>query len=672
MGNKQENILRRHAAKVIAAGFGVVIALMLALAVSTLLRLERIQESVREITEDHSATVQISHRMFNIARERVYLLFKIAHAAHTDDLFLADELTARFRALGNDFGRARQELLKQPLPPAEMAILEKQGQAATETVRRQELFLDLVFASKKDQAQEALINQVLPAQESVLAAFSQIIEIQNRKVATASKVAAEHERLARLILLIGTAVATLLGVRIAFYVRGILSGLMQGLSDTSEQLRLSLRDLEFQKKALDEHAIVSIADRHGHIVYVNDRFCDVSQYARQELIGSEHGIVNSGRHPAEFFQDMRRTIASGKVWHGQICNRSKDGSFYWADTTILPFVGDNGEPDRYVSILTEITAIKEAEALLQSGKEEQEALVAQRTAELAEREAVLQRITGAAQDAIVMIDHQDRVTFWNAAAEKLFGYSREEILGKPLHPLLMPADMKARQHAAFSHFVATGKGDMLDKTTELSARHRNGSEFPVDLSLSAVQIKGNWCGIGIVRDITLRKQAEAALQLLADTDALTRLPNRRKFDAVLAAEVSRAQRHATPLTCILLDIDHFKAVNDTHGHQAGDSVLVELARIISAQIRTLDIFARWGGEEFVILATHSDREATMHFADKLRSMVAMHEFSGVGHITISLGLTAYQPDEGTDALLARADKALYTAKAGGRNRVEYL
>ncbi len=669
MGIGQENILSRHATRVIGLGFGVVITLMLVLAATTLMRLNRIQESMREISEVHSADVQLAHRMYDTSRERAYLLFQIVHE---DDPFLADEFVMRFKKLSLEFGAARQALLKQPLIPEELALLEKQRQAAADTVRQQERVLNLIFEGKRDQAEDALLELAMPAQESILSILGQFIEMQHQEVEQASRLAAEQERLAYLFLLVGTAVATLVSGWIAFYVQRNMSGLMFRLSDKSEQLRLSLRDLEFQKQALDEHAIVSIADRQGRIVYANDRFCEISQYSREELLGSDHSIVNSGQHPKAFFQDMWRTIASGKVWRGQVCNRRKDGSHYWVDTTIRPFAGDDGHPDRYVSIRTDITAIKEAETLLKFGNEELEDLVAQRTAELAEREAVLQRVTGAAQDAIVMIDHEDRVTFWNAAAEKLFGYTRAEMLGQRLHSLLMPPEMKARHDAAFSHFIVTGKGGLIDKTTELTARHRDGREFPIDLSLSTVQIKGKWCGIGIVRDITDRKRAEEALQLLADTDTLTRLPNRRKFDSVLSVEVSRARRHTMPLTFVMLDIDHFKEVNDTYGHQAGDTALVELARLISTHIRAQDFFARWGGEEFAILATHSDCEETKHFADKLRALVAEHEFSGVGHLSISLGLATYQPDEGIEALLARADKALYLAKAGGRNRVECL
>ncbi|OYY93550.1 MAG: hypothetical protein B7Y41_12410 [Hydrogenophilales bacterium 28-61-23] len=669
INSRGENTERRYVTRFIGLGFGVVITLMLALAATTLMRLDRIKENIRQIAEDHTIHAQMAHRMFDVARERTYLLFKIAN---TDDLFLADELVMRYRGLEREFNQARQAILKLHLVPDELALLELQRQAGEKTALYQEVVLDHVFAGRREQAGAALLKDAMPAQEVVLNAIDRIIDMQHQEVAQASKKASEHEHQAYLFLLIGTAVATLLSGWIAFYVQGHMSGLMRRLSDKSEQLRLSLRDLEFQKQALDEHAIVSITDARGHIVYVNDRFCAVSQYSRPELIGSDHHIVNSGQHPKQFFQDMWRTIASGQVWHGQVCNRRKDGSFYWVDTTIRPFIGDDGRPDRYISIRTDITTVKEAETLLKFGNEELEDMVAQRTAELAEREAVLQRITGSAQDAIVMIDHNDRVTFWNAAAERLFGYSQEEMLGQLLHPLLMPAAMKARQEAAFSHFVADGKGELVDKTTEMSARRRDGSEFPIDVSLSAVKIKGKWCGIGIARDVTSRKQAEAALQLLADTDTLTRLPNRRKFDAVLSTEVSRAQRHATPLTLVMLDIDHFKSVNDSYGHPIGDSVLIELARLVSSHIRAHDIFARWGGEEFAILATHSDGEETRHFADKLRLLVAEHTFPSVGHLTISLGLATYQSDERIEDFLARADKALYVAKSEGRNRVESL
>ena len=175
----------------------------------------------------------------------------------------------------------------------------------------------------------------------------------------------------------------------------------------------------------------------------------------------------------------------------------------------------------------------------------------ERTAELREREDVLQRVTGSAQDAIIMIDDTDRVVLWNAAAGKLFGYKSDEIPGQKMHPLLMPSHYREQQEPAFAHFVHTGEGAMIDKTAEVFACRRDGSEFPIDLSLSAVEIKGKWCGIGIVRDATERKGAEVALELLAttaNTDTLTGIANRRGFNTALEAEINRAERHDLPLT----------------------------------------------------------------------------------------------------------------------------
>jgi diguanylate cyclase (GGDEF)-like protein len=160
------------------------------------------------------------------------------------------------------------------------------------------------------------------------------------------------------------------------------------------------------------------------------------------------------------------------------------------------------------------------------------------------------------------------------------------------------------------------------------------------------------------------------LEVLSVTDRLTGLFNRRKLDQILEEELIRSRRYAINFSVIMIDIDHFKHVNDSHGHGVGDVVLDGLAQIMRENTREADSLARFGGEEFVMVCRHAGLAGTVATAEKLREAIAAHEFPGVGHVTASFGAATCHENDDASSLLARADSALYQAKADGRNRVE--
>jgi diguanylate cyclase (GGDEF)-like protein/PAS domain S-box-containing protein len=270
-------------------------------------------------------------------------------------------------------------------------------------------------------------------------------------------------------------------------------------------------------------------------------------------------------------------------------------------------------------------------------------------------------------DGVVVLDTQNRIVDANPAARR--------VLHRPGHPLLgEPVDLVFDRWGDLIQEVQAAQEVHMEITT--TTPDAQARLTYLDLQVSMLQDEnGWWAGKLIVwRDITALKQAQADLRRMANTDGLTEIYNRRYFLELARLELERSIRYHHDLSILLMDLDHFKTFNDRYGHLTGDQVLLFFARVCQEQLRLNDIFARFGGEEFILLLPETGLQAACQVAERLRLAVQNTPFQAPGRcetVHVSLGVAVLQDGSDTlEKMIQRADQALYRAKEAGRNRVE--
>jgi diguanylate cyclase (GGDEF)-like protein/PAS domain S-box-containing protein len=265
-------------------------------------------------------------------------------------------------------------------------------------------------------------------------------------------------------------------------------------------------------------------------------------------------------------------------------------------------------------------------------------------------------------------------TYVSPAVAAIYGATVEETLAQGVTDVLPPESLETVLKVLGEELAldATGKADPKRlRTIEVEEYRQDRSRVWIENVLSFMRDEHQRpvAIVGVSREVTKRRRLEEELRNLAVTDPLTGVYNRRHFLEELQREMNRSGRCACPFSLIMLDIDHFKEVNDRFGHEAGDRVLKELSEMIRKRIRASDLLARWGGEEFLILLVDTNLRPAVKLAEDLLQQMQAGTFSGIGRVTASFGVAEHRAGEGVDKLLTRVDNLMYQAKNGGRSRL---
>jgi len=438
-----------------------------------------------------------------------------------------------------------------------------------------------------------------------------------------------------------------------------LGDFSEAFNSMTEKLESSIHELEEARSHFemvfqtipDATVITRVAD--GTLIAYNQAFMEATKFTDEDLTVGLFNIDDLYIDLSQRETFIKTLEANGFVENLAICFYGKNNEKHIGLVSSKKIIID-GIPHA-LSVIRDITELKVIEAKLQQS-EESHRLLADNAA-----------------DVIWTMDLEGRFTYISPSVEKLRGYTVEEIMAQSPEEVLCPGSLIHMQKglARAINSVQNGLTFRVFRG-ELEQPCKDGTTVWTEVTVSGIYSEdGRFIGIlGVTRDISERRLMEEEIRRLSITDKLTQSFNRLKLDETMEQQYQWSKSCSLPFAIIILDIDHFKLVNDTYGHQVGDWVLVELVAVLQDNVREGDVVGRWGGEEFLIILPDTTLSDATVLAERLRQAVATNLFTTAGQVTISLGVSAFKTDRSPEAIVSRADTALYQAKEKGRNCVE--
>lgn len=439
-----------------------------------------------------------------------------------------------------------------------------------------------------------------------------------------------------------------LWVKLVFDIHGLPDHLIGVVENIDRRKQVEASNTVLLQAVEQSPASIIITNLDANIEYVNEAFVQNSGYSREEVIGQNPRFMQSGKTPKETYDALWASLTSGEVWKGELIDKRKDNVEYIESAVIAPVRQPDGTVSHYLGIKEDITDRKASEKKL----------------------LLAASVFSHAREGIMITEPNGRIIDVNQAFSLITGYQRREVLGR--NPRLLKS---GRQDSVFYSSLWQSLREKGHWYGEIWNRRKSGEVYAQMLTISAVYGGEGQIShfVSLFSDITTTKEHQKQLEHIAHYDALTNLPNRILLADRLHQGMVQTQRQMKPLAVVYLDLDGFKAINDSYGHEVGDQVLIAVATRMKKVLREVDTLARLGGDEFVaVLLNLDDIESSVPMLTRLLSAAAEQLVIGdlVLQVSASLGVSFYPQSEEVDAdqLLRQADQSMYQAKLAGKNR----